>query len=371
MIEVTGIRKTFMGKGAGASVPVLRDVDLAIADGEFFCLLGPSGCGKTTLLRIIAGLETPDRGSVRVGGKDVTQAPPHRRGCALVFQNYALWPHLTVAENITYGLEVQGRPREEIRSILAASLRAYQLEGLEARHPHALSGGQQQRVALARAMAVSPHAVLMDEPLSNLDAALRKALRRELLEFHRRAGSTILYVTHDQEEALALSDRIAIMMAGSLVELGTPAELYARPRMPETALFLGDMNVMRGDGIPAALRRQGNGNDTLCIRPENVRVRAAAGEPGTGAGIPAPGRAAAVPGTGAAAASATDAAADGPAESLPGTLAFTEFMGTHATLGVDTASGRILARTGTSEAAAFRAGTPLRVEFPGEHLLWY
>ncbi|HKP95463.1 MAG TPA: ABC transporter ATP-binding protein [Fibrobacteria bacterium] len=339
MIEVKGIRKSF------AANPVLADVDLAIADGEFFCLLGPSGCGKTTLLRVVAGLEKPDAGSVRVGGRDVTEAPPHRRGCALVFQNYALWPHLTVGENIAYGLEVQGKPKAEIRAALADSLRAYQLEGLAERYPHQLSGGQQQRVALARAMAVSPQAVLMDEPLSNLDAALRKSLRRELLEFHRRAGSTVLYVTHDQEEALALSDRIAVMMGGRILELGRPAELYARPRRLETALFLGDMNVFRDGRIPAGMREGAAGSapasasgGVLCIRPENVRVHA-------------------------------DAPAGG--GFLKAGLAFTEFMGTHAILGLDTDSGRVLARAGLAEAEALAPGVPLFLEFPPEHRLWY
>ena len=352
MIEVAGISKSFPGN------PVLTDVDLAIADGEFFCLLGPSGCGKTTLLRIIAGLEKPDAGTVKVGaggGEDVTRAQPHRRGVALVFQNYALWPHLTVGENIAYGLEVQKRPEEEIRGVLAASLKTYQLDGLEARYPHQLSGGQQQRVALARAMAIGPHAVLMDEPLSNLDAALRKALRRELLEFHRRAGSTILYVTHDQEEALALSDRIAVMMGGRIVELGNPAELYARPRKLETALFLGDMNVMRDGEIPESLRKGGaeaRTSLTLCIRPENVRVTAAGSEDTV---------------------VHTDSEGEGAAGDflLTGILAFTEFMGTHATLGVDTASGRLLARVGTAQAESLRAGRKVRLGFPLEHLLWY
>jgi ABC-type Fe3+/spermidine/putrescine transport system ATPase subunit len=359
MIEVAGISKSFPGN------PVLAEVDLAIADGEFFCLLGPSGCGKTTLLRIIAGLEKPDAGTVKIGlggGKDVTRAQPHQRGVALVFQNYALWPHLTVGENIAYGLEVLKRSKPEIRGALAASLGTYQLDGLEGRYPHQLSGGQQQRVALARAMAIGPHAVLMDEPLSNLDAALRKVLRRELLEFHRRAGSTILYVTHDQEEALALSDRIAVMMKGRIVELGKPAELYARPRKLETALFLGDMNAMRDSNIPDTLRKGGSEARTLCIRPENVRVSAegaaVTGAVGGGAG------------SGESALSAKSAESTEMAR-LEGTLAFIEFMGTHATLGVDTASGRLLARVGTAQAEALRPGRKVRLGFPGEHLLWY
>ncbi len=347
MIAAKGIHKVFGGRGGAAA---LRGADLEIADGEFFCLLGPSGCGKTTLLRIVAGLEQADSGTVHVGGRDVTAEAPHKRGCALVFQNYALWPHLTVGENIAYGLEVQGKPKPEIRAALAAALLTYQLQGMEDRFPHQLSGGQQQRVALARAMAVKPHALLMDEPLSNLDAALRKSLRRELLEFHRREGSTVLYVTHDQEEALALSDRMAVMMEGHIVELGSPKELYARPRTLEAALFLGDMNVFRGDAVPAALGNGGagdNGGKTLCIRPENVRAQA--GKPASDGSVRDTSR---------------DAA-------LSGVLAFSEFAGTHALLGVETAAGRVLARAPLAEAAAWEPGTGLRLEFPEEHLLWY
>ncbi|MEO7958323.1 MAG: ABC transporter ATP-binding protein [Fibrobacteria bacterium] len=373
MIEVAGINKTYgkvigasyAGKRAPGAAPkaVLNAVDLAIADGEFFCLLGPSGCGKTTLLRIIAGLETADSGSVRVGGKDVTTSKPHERGCAMVFQNYALWPHLTVAENIAYGLEVQRRGKEEIRNRLESGLHAYQLSGLEGRYPHELSGGQQQRVALARAMAIGPRAVLMDEPLSNLDAALRKTLRRELLEFHRRAGSTILYVTHDQEEALALSDRIAVMMEGRIVELGKPADLYARPASLESAMFLGDMNVMCGEAVPDFLRKSAGQATTLCIRPENVVVQVA----GSAGAEPAGGGSAAIEVDIAAPRDAMDANGGG----LSGTLAFSEFLGTHATVGVDTASGRILARVTTARADAMRAGQSLRLDFPTEYLLWY
>jgi ABC-type Fe3+/spermidine/putrescine transport system ATPase subunit len=324
MIEIKGVGKSF-GK-----TRVLEDIDLRVEPGEFFCLLGPSGCGKTTLLRLIAGLEKPDGGSIRIGGKDMAGEPPHRRGCAMVFQNYALWPHLSVGENIVYGLEVQGRPKAEIENKLGEMLKAYQLEGLRHRMPHQLSGGQQQRVALARAMAVGPAALLMDEPLSNLDAALRKTLRRDLLDFHRSAGNTIVYVTHDQEEALALSDRIALLMNGRLVETGKPLELYARPRHLETALFLGDINVFRG--AAASRFKEGPGGETLCIRPENVVV-------GSG--------------------------------DLPATLRFTESMGTHATLGLDTEAGRVLARVAPERAETARAGDKLMLDFPREHRLWY
>lgn len=363
MIEARGISKSFPASpaesrarpgpgstGGKGTVAALAGADLSISDGEFFCLLGPSGCGKSTLLRVIAGLERPDAGKVAVAGRDVTEEPPHKRGCALVFQNYALWPHLTVAENIVYGLEVQKRPREEIRASLASLLAAYQLEGMAERYPHQLSGGQQQRVALARAMAVRPKALLMDEPLSNLDAALRKTLRRELLDFHRREGSTVLYVTHDQEEALALSDRLAVMMEGRIVELGPPKEVYARPRTLQAALFLGDMNAFRGEQVPAALRSEGAGR-TLCVRPENVRAHAIGG------------------------ASAAGGAAGGEGNThdtqLEGTAAFAEFLGTHAMLGVETPQGRVLARASLAEAAAWPPGTALGLHFPAEHRLWY
>ena len=347
MIEVKGLGKSF------GTTRVLDGVDLAIADGEFFCLLGPSGCGKTTLLRLVAGLEKPDAGTIHIGNRDVTGLAPHKRGCALVFQNYALWPHLTVGENIAYGLEVRKTAKAEIRRVLDASLRSYQLEGLEGRLPHQLSGGQQQRVALARAMAMDPHALLMDEPLSNLDAALRKTLRRELLEFHRRSGGTVLYVTHDQEEALALSDRIAVMAQGRILEIGKPLDLYARPQRLETALFLGDMNVLRGPEALAAARlapgpaeaRPGNAKEagsgpSLCIRPENVRIHSGTGKP-PGDGI------------------------------LQGTLSFLEFMGSHMNVGVETAAGRILAHADLAEARALRPGMELGLEFPPEHRLWY
>ena len=337
MIELDGVGKAF------GSVKVLEDVSLSIPEGRFFCLLGPSGCGKTTLLRLVAGLESPDAGSIRVAGKDVTRLAPHLRECAMVFQNYALWPHLSVGENIVYGLEVKGRPRAEIDRALEELLQAYQLQGLGKRFPHQLSGGQQQRVALARAMAMRPRALLMDEPLSNLDAALRKTLRRELLEFHRRAGNTILYVTHDQEEALALSDRIALLMDGRVLESGEPRALYERPQRLETALFLGDMNVFRGGGSPGAPLPAAAppGKSILCIRPEHVRFhRRRPGENGD-QGI------------------------------LEGTLAFTEFMGTHFTLAAATGAGQVLARLPLPEAEGLEPGQTLWLEFPAEHRLWY
>ncbi|HLP40262.1 MAG TPA: ABC transporter ATP-binding protein, partial [Fibrobacteria bacterium] len=316
------------------------------------------GCGKSTLLRLIAGLERPDAGSIRIGERDVTGEPPHLRGCAMVFQSYALWPHLTVGENITYGLEVRKRPKAEVRGALDAALSAYHLEGLGPRFPHQLSGGQQQRVALARAMAVAPQAVLMDEPFSNLDAALRKSLRRELLDFHHRSGNTIVHVTHDQEEALALSDRIALLQGGRVAEIGEPRALYARPARLATALFLGDMNALRGgrlaegqvtfgERIFPVTHASGEGPGTLCVRPERTRVLrpGAAGKAGPEATGPAPGR-------------------------LPGVLRFTEFQGTHRTLGVETPLGDMLARLPVEEEAP-QPGEAVDLELPPEHCLWY
>lgn len=352
MIEIKGLRKNY-----GAH-PAVREVDLSIGDGEFFSLLGPSGCGKTTLLRLVAGLETPDSGSISVRGRDVTNMLPHRRECAMVFQNYALWPHLTVGENIVYGLEARKQSRIDIRTALEAALRNYQLQGLESRLPHQLSGGQQQRVALARAMAVKPHALLMDEPLSNLDAALRKTLRRDLLEFHHREGGTILYVTHDQEEAMALSDRMALMDAGRIVEIGKPLDLYMRPQRIETAGFLGDMNFFRGEALAklAALGIVAPPNrNTLCIRPEHVKIHRAESR------------------------SKSESA---PTKFLLAKIRFFETMGTHTIFGLEGSVGNFTARV-SLDGDGMRLGAEsdlcldlksdveLDVEFPAEHFLWF
>jgi ABC-type Fe3+/spermidine/putrescine transport system ATPase subunit len=350
MIELKGITKSFSTpKDSVSDNRVLAGIDLIIETGEFFCLLGPSGCGKTTLLRMIAGLEKPDVGTVHVGGRNITDMPPHKRGCAMVFQNYALWPHLTVGENIVYGLAVQKKNRLDIQRSLEKSLTNYQLQGLAGRYPHQLSGGQQQRVALARAMALDPMALLMDEPLSNLDAALRKTIRRDLLEFHRRTGSTVLYVTHDQEEALALADRMAVMQEGKILELGKPRDLYTHPQKLETAQFLGDMNIFRGKERAAVMAGHAHGvqenqgssaSSILCIRPENVHVHTLGAMPTQDGGV-------------------------------KGDLTFIEFMGSHATLGFSTAAGRVLARATILETETLSIGQACFLEFPSEHCLWY
>jgi len=220
-------------------------VSARVERGEFFTFLGPSGCGKTTTLRIIAGLELPDSGRVIIDGEDVTYLPPYKRDTAMVFQNYALWPHMTVFENIAYGLKVRKLPKEEIRRRVKEVLELVRLEGLESRYPTQLSGGQQQRVALARALVVQPKVLLLDEPLSNLDAKLRVEMREELKRLQRKLRITTIYVTHDQDEAMALSDRIAVMNLGRVVEVGKPDELYRRPRSFFVATFIGRSNVLK------------------------------------------------------------------------------------------------------------------------------
>lgn len=225
---------------------VLKGVTLEIRPGEFFFVLGPSGCGKTTFLRVLAGFLFPDEGRVFFGDKDVTFVPPHKRNAAMVFQHYALFPHMTVWENVAYGLKVRKLPKSEIERRVREALRLVRLEGFEKRLPLQLSGGQQQRVALARAIAVHPDLLLLDEPLSNLDAKLRAEMRGELRALQRQLGVTTVYVTHDQKEALAMADRIAVMHDGQIAQVGTPTELYRKPRNRFVAEFLGDANVWDG-----------------------------------------------------------------------------------------------------------------------------
>ena len=225
---------------------VVDGVSVTIARGEFFSLLGPSGCGKTTTLRMIAGFESPDAGRVLLGGADVAGVPPYRRDVNTVFQDYALFPHLTVARNVAFGLDVGGTPRAESERRVAESLAMVRLEGLGDRRPHELSGGQRQRVAVARAIARRPSVLLLDEPLGALDLQLRKEMQLELKHLQRRLGTTFVHVTHDQEEALALSDRIAVLDGGRVAQVGTPEELWDRPATAFVARFLGDANLLAG-----------------------------------------------------------------------------------------------------------------------------
>ncbi len=238
-----GIQK--VSKRFGATV-ALDALDLAIQPGELFFLLGPSGCGKTTLLRCLAGFEKPDTGTILFGENDVTRLAPHERNTGMVFQSYALWPHLTVAENVAFGLEERKVPPAEIERRVAQALEAVQLGALGARKPHQLSGGQQQRVALARALVVRPRCLLLDEPLSNLDARLRAEMRGEIRRVCKSHQLTTVYVTHDQKEALAIADRMAVMEEGRILQIGTPREIYARPRSATVARFIGETNLLRG-----------------------------------------------------------------------------------------------------------------------------
>ena len=225
---------------------VLKDVNLSIKPGEFFAFLGPSGCGKTTLLRLIAGFNKADRGHVTVGGKDITDLPPWQRDVGMVFQSYALWPHMSVARNVAFGLEERRVPRSEITQRVAAALEVVGLSAYAARMPSQLSGGQQQRVALARTIVIEPKILLLDEPLSNLDAKMRVDVRMELRDLQQRLGVTTIFVTHDQEEANAICDRMAVMKDGVIQQVGTPRELYEHPCNLFVANFLGSANLLSG-----------------------------------------------------------------------------------------------------------------------------
>src|SRR3954451_2045050 len=233
----------------------VRDVNLSIRDGEFFSLLGPSGCGKTTTLRMIAGFVEPDEGRILLQGRDVTTVPPNKRPVNMVFQQYALFPHMSVYDNVAFGLTVKRVPRSEHRSRIEELLRVVSLEGYESRKPRQLSGGQQQRVALARALVNRPAALLLDEPLGALDVKLRKEMQLELKDLQSRTGTTFVYVTHDQEEAMTMSDRIAVMNGGVVEQLATPRELYQRPASAFVAGFIGTSNLIsvradrRDDGL--------------------------------------------------------------------------------------------------------------------------
>jgi putrescine transport system ATP-binding protein len=271
-------------------VAAVDDVSLAIRKGEFFSLLGPSGCGKSTLMRMIAGFETPDSGAIRLDGVDLAGQPPHLRPVNMMFQSYALFPHLTVAGNIAFGLKQMGMERGALEARLKEMVRLTQLRGLEDRKPAALSGGQKQRVALARALARDPKLLLLDEPLAALDRKLRKETQGELKRIQKESGATFVVVTHDQEEAMALSDRMAVMRQGRIAQIGAPADVYGQPADRFVASFLGEVNLVpaatQADGrwrVPglaepvactAAPSAQG-GACWLAIRPENLRLSAA------------------------------------------------------------------------------------------------
>ncbi len=231
------------------NIRALDGISLQIDAGELFFLLGASGCGKTTLLRCIAGLETPTSGSIRFGDRDVTKMPPHKREAAMVFQSYALWPHLTVGQNIAFGLEERRVPKPEIKRRVEEVLEMVQLGGFGDRSIDQMSGGQQQRVSLARALVVKPKCLLLDEPLSNLDAQLRVEMRREIRRIVKENGLTGIYVTHDQEEALAMADRMAVLTRGKIGQIGAPEEIYRAPRTAYVANFIGETNLIAGEAV--------------------------------------------------------------------------------------------------------------------------
>jgi spermidine/putrescine transport system ATP-binding protein len=325
LVEVAGVTKAF-GSGPGAVV-ALSAVSLSIFENEFFTLLGPSGCGKTTLLRLVAGFEHPSAGAIRLDGRDLTELPPHKRPVNTVFQSYALFPHMNVAENVAFGLARLGRPRAEIASRVAHVLSLVKLEALADRRPAQLSGGQQQRVALARALAPAPRLLLLDEPLSALDQKLRREMQGELKRLQRETGVTFVLVTHDQEEALAMSDRIAVMSTGRVLQIGGPAEVYDRPATRFVADFIGEANL-----LPAALLGRSGG--TVAIRPERVRLARAG---------------------------------DGPAETgLPGTVTTLTFLGSDVLYEVALAGGPVIKARLRDAAPGVEAGSAVVASWPAE-----
>jgi spermidine/putrescine transport system ATP-binding protein len=290
-IELVGVEKHF--SSVGGDVRAVEHVNLRIAEGEFFSLLGPSGCGKTTTLRMIAGFEEPTNGQILLHGRDMVGVPPYRRDVNMVFQQYALFPHMDVFENVAFGLRRKKVPKDELRRRVTETLQLVELEGREKRRPRQLSGGQQQRVALARALVNRPRALLLDEPLGALDLKLRQAMQLELKRIQREVGITFVYVTHDQEEALTMSDRLVVMNAGRIEQLGSPRELYERPGTRFVANFIGTSNIVtgrldrKGDGwalgglgpdervlVVGADAVQPGQEAEIAVRPEKIVLRA-------------------------------------------------------------------------------------------------
>jgi iron(III) transport system ATP-binding protein len=289
--------KVFAARGGSGEVVAVDHVFIEIEEGELVTLLGPSGCGKTTTLRLIAGFEFPTHGTIQLDGNVINEEPPHKRDMSMVFQSYAIFPHLTVFENMAYGLNVQRLPKAQVKERVARALDLVELTGLENRAPNQLSGGQQQRVALARALVMEPKVLLMDEPLSNLDAKLREQMRTEIRRIQKRLGITSVYVTHDQVEAMTLSDRVVVMNEGRIEQIGTPTEIYRYPRTRFVADFIGTANFVeatvlgQSDGhlaldslgtslsVPAPPDELSEGQEaTLVVRPEMVAIDESAGQ---------------------------------------------------------------------------------------------
>jgi putative spermidine/putrescine transport system ATP-binding protein/spermidine/putrescine transport system ATP-binding protein len=333
-LQIEGVTKRF------GNVVALSDAALDVAQGEILTLLGPSGGGKTTLLNLVAGFLIPDSGIIRIENRPITDMPPYRREIGVLFQNYALFPHMNVASNVGYGLKMRNLPRADIRRRVAEVLALVQLTGYEERKPRQLSGGQQQRVALARALAISPKVLLLDEPFSALDKGLRASMQIELKDIQRRLGVTTIFVTHDQSEALSLSDRIAVISAGRIRQIGTPDEIYRRPADRFVAGFVGDVNVLRatlgrfeGDAALVSV-----GATTLTVPAQSLR--------GLAAGVPVdlflrPEQ--------------LRIAGDGESAICRGAVAAQAYQGTHVDLHIATeaaVSGRMLVRQAQSDATA-------------------
>ena len=349
-IGLVSVSKRFGGVGA------VDDVSLEIAEGEFFSLLGPSGCGKTTTLRMVAGFERPDEGSIILQGNDVTTVPANKRPVNMVFQQYALFPHMSVYDNVAFGLKVKRVPRGEHEGRIKEMLRVVELEGLERRRPRQLSGGQQQRVALARALVNSPAALLLDEPLGALDVKLRKQMQLQLKSIQHNVGTTFVYVTHDQEEALAMSDRIAVMSGGRVEQIGSPREIYEHPRTAFVADFIGSLNafdfrvdelvgenaVMRlGENerivVPVDGRHAPGETLRVAVRPERVQIDPAAGS-----------------------------LLDGGSR-VEGTVAEIVFLGMYTQFHVDTGAGRLVShRVGDESLAPLEPGTRVALSWDPE-----
>jgi spermidine/putrescine transport system ATP-binding protein len=350
-IALAGVSKRFGGALA------VDDVTLEIVEGEFFSLLGPSGCGKTTTLRMIAGFETPDAGRVLLEGADVTTVPANRRPVNMVFQQYALFPHMSIYDNVAFGLKAKGVPRAEHGERIAELLRIVSLEGYEQRRPRQLSGGQQQRVALARALVNRPAALLLDEPLGALDVKLRKQMQLELKRIQHELGTTFVYVTHDQDEALAMSDRIAVMNKGQVEQLGSPREIYERPRTAFVAEFIGSLNTLElkidelvgdygitrfaaGERVVASVAGRHAVGETIrvAVRPEHVQIGPVEG------------------------------ATAGDGSQLGGTIAELVYLGMYTQFHVDTAAGRIVShRLAGEPAVQLEAGAAVAVFWQPEH----
>ncbi|GGL49987.1 ABC transporter ATP-binding protein [Wenxinia marina] len=336
-VTFEGVRKEF---GSFTAIP---ELDLAIAPGELVTLLGPSGCGKTTTLRMLAGLETPTAGRILIGGQDVTRLPADRRDVSMVFQSYALFPHMSVAQNVAYGLESGGMARREARGAAEKGLDLVGLSGMGGRLPSELSGGQQQRVAVARALVLEPQVLLLDEPLSNLDARLRRRVRTEIRELQQRLGFTAVYVTHDQEEALAVSDRIVVMKDGRIAQQGTPRELYDSPASEFIADFIGEANV-----LPCEVESVSGGTATVAVGGLRQPVPAREAAPGPARLAVRANAITLTPGAGA----------------FAGRIASAAYLGDHVEYEVETDLGRLFVldaeaveplATGASVALGFRA----------------